>query len=394
MKLLIVSGGGGHFSPALAVIQTMPEDWEVTVVGRQYAFEGDTALSFEYQTAKKLGINFRVLETGRLQRKFTRHTLSSLMRVPVGFAQAMSILKEEKPDVVLSFGGYVSVPIGFAAHTLGIPIVLHEQILSAGLSNKLIARFAKKICISWKESENHLPKAKCVLTGNPLRKFPMATMMHHPLKTSPQPSPNRRGGQMEEEGSSGVEDLPLLYVTGGSGGSHALNSLVEGALENLLEKYCVVHQTGDAKEFGDFARLEQLREGLPEPLKNRYFLYKFVEPAKMFEFLMWANLIVSRSGINTVTELIYMGKPCLLIPLPYGQHDEQLENAKFVQKIGLGEVAEQEGLTSDALFEKIEAMMNDIEKYKAHAQEAKKLVDPHATEKVIEVVKEVVRVES
>lgn len=222
----------------------------------------------------------------------------------------------------------------------------------------------------------------------------MATMMHHPLKTSPQPSPNRRGGQMEEEGSSGVEDLPLLYVTGGSGGSHALNSLVEGALENLLEKYCVVHQTGDAKEFGDFARLEQLREGLPEPLKNRYFLYKFVEPAKMFEFLMWANLIVSRSGINTVTELIYMGKPCLLIPLPYGQHDEQLENAKFVQKIGLGEVAEQEGLTSDALFEKIEAMMNDIEKYKAHAQEAKKLVDPHAAEKVIEVVKEVVRVES
>ena len=79
MKLLIVSGGGGHFSPALAVIQSMPEDWDVTVVGRQYAFEGDKALSFEYQTAKKLGISFRTLATGRLQRKFTRHTVSSLL---------------------------------------------------------------------------------------------------------------------------------------------------------------------------------------------------------------------------------------------------------------------------------------------------------------------------
>ena len=388
MKLLIVSGGGGHFSPALAVIQNMPEDWDVTVVGRQYAFEGDTALSFEYQTAKKLGIKFRVLETGRLQRKFTRHTFSSLMKVPVGFAQALSILKEEKPDVVLSFGGYVSVPLGFAAHTLGIPIVLHEQILGAGLSNKLIARFAKKICISWKESAEHLPKAKCVLTGNPLRKFPVLNLMQHPFKShsdEPHPDPLLKG-----EGNDGVENLPLIYVTGGSGGSHALNVLFEGCLEKLLEKYCVVHQTGDAQEFNDFSRLEAVKNKLPEHLSNRYFQYKFVEPVKMFEFLMWANLVVSRSGINTVTELIYMGKPSLLIPLPYGQHNEQLENAKFVEKIGLGEIEEQEGLTSEKLLERIEQMMVNLETYKEHADAAKRLVDPHAAEKVIEVVKDVV----
>lgn len=369
MKLLIVSGGGGHFSPALAVIQSMPEDWDVTVVGRQYAFEGDKALSFEYQTAKKLGIKFRTLATGRLQRKFTRHTLSSLMKVPVGFAQALQILNEEKPDVVLSFGGYVSVPIGFAAHTLGIPIVLHEQIFSAGLSNKLIARFAKKICISWKESAEHLPKAKTVLTGNPLRKYPLSNFK----------SP-----------VSNEENLPLIFITGGSGGSHAVNVLVEGCLEKLLQKYCVVHQMGDAQEFNDFARLETLKSGLPDPLRGRYFPYKFVEPTEMFQFLMWANLVVCRSGINTVTELVYMGKPSLLIPLPYGQHDEQLENAKFVQKIGLGEVLEQEGLTSEELYGKIEEMMGNIEKYKEHAEAAKQLVDPHAAEKVIEVVKQVV----
>ena len=377
MKLLIVSGGGGHFSPALAVIQSMPEDWDVTVVGRQYAFEGDKALSFEYQTAKKLGISFRTLATGRLQRKFTRHTVSSLLKVPVGFAQALSILKEEKPDIVLSFGGYVSVPIGFAAHTLGIPIVLHEQIFSAGLSNKLIARFAKKICISWKESAEHLPKAKTVLTGNPLRKFPVDSLL---------------SGFSENRKKFPVLDtnLPVIYVTGGSGGSHALNILVEGALEKLLQQYIIIHQTGDAQEFNDFDRLEKIKSSLPSEVKERYLPFKFVEPSQMFEFLMMASLIVSRSGINTVTELVYMGKPSLLVPLPYGQHDEQLENAKFVQKIGLGEIEEQEGLTSEKLFERIEQMMVNLETYKEHATAAKTLVDPHAAEKVIEVVSSVV----
>src|SRR5690348_2431659 len=108
MKLLIVAGGGGHFAPALAVIEQLPKDVEVLVVGRKHAFEGDEALSFEYQTAKQLQIPFVPLTTGRLQRKLTRHTLASLAKIPAGYFQAVAIVKKFKPDVVLSFGGYVS----------------------------------------------------------------------------------------------------------------------------------------------------------------------------------------------------------------------------------------------------------------------------------------------
>src|SRR5882672_580704 len=141
MKLLIVAGGGGHFAAALAVIEQLPKEWDVMVVGRKYAFEADKTVSFEYQTAQKLGIKFAALTTGRLQRRITRHTVQSLARVPVGFFQAMSVLKAYKPDVLLSFGGYVSVPVAFAARTLHMPIIVHEQILTARLANKIVAKF-------------------------------------------------------------------------------------------------------------------------------------------------------------------------------------------------------------------------------------------------------------
>ncbi len=151
MKLLIVAGGGGHFAPALAVIEKLPKDWELLVVGRKYVFEGDQSFSLEYQTAKKLNIPFKPLTTGRLQRKFTKYTINSLLKIPVGLAQATAILNGFKPDVVLSFGGYVSVPITLSASILRIPIVIHEQTLEAGVANKLVARFARKICISWEQ---------------------------------------------------------------------------------------------------------------------------------------------------------------------------------------------------------------------------------------------------
>src|SRR6185437_3796515 len=140
------------------------------LVGREYAFEGDSALSLEYQTAKRLGLAFEPLTTGRIQRKFTKHTFGSLAKIPVGLTQAKKIITRFQPDIVLSFGGYVSVPVVLAAAANRVPIVIHEQTLQAGLANKIASRFAAKICISWEESAKYFPKNKIVLTGNPLRK--------------------------------------------------------------------------------------------------------------------------------------------------------------------------------------------------------------------------------
>lgn len=367
MKVLIVAGGGGHFAPALAVIEALPKDWDFLIVGRKYAFEGDKALSLEYQTSQKLGYKFEPLVTGRLQRKFNFQSLTSLAKVPGGFVQALNILKKYQPDVVLTFGGYVSIPVVLAAKTLGLPIVVHEQILSAGLANKIAAKFAQKICVSWEESKKFFPKEKVVLTGNPVRKFQILNFKFPILNAG----------------------LPVIYITGGSGGAHAINVLVENCLDKLLTKYVVIHQTGDAQEFKDFARLEKKKESLPQDLQSRYLPVKFVASNEVFSILKQASLVVSRSGINTLTELITFGKPCLLIPLPFGQKNEQAENAQFLKELGLAEVANQEDLTSDALCALIDTMFQNLKRYESYSQDAKKLIIPDAAAKVVATLKDV-----
>jgi UDP-N-acetylglucosamine--N-acetylmuramyl-(pentapeptide) pyrophosphoryl-undecaprenol N-acetylglucosamine transferase len=369
MKVLIAVGGGGHFSPALAVIEQMPKDWEVLLVGRKHTFEGDSALSFEYQTAKRLGLHFEAITTGRLQRKFTKHTLPSLVKLPMGLSQANKIIKQFRPNVVLSFGGYVSIPVVLAAARLKVPIVIHEQILHAGLANKIAARFATRICISWDTSRAYFPKEKTILTGNPLRKeFLVGTR-----------------GKGKGESNKNITS-PLIYITGGSGGAHGINVLIEGCLTELLEKYTIIHQTGDAQQFGDFTRLEKIAAQLPIDLQKRYQLHKFIAAEEVMENITQADLVISRSGINTLTELLYLGKPCLLIPLPYGQHDEQLTNAKFLKKVGLAEIADQLTITSEELVQKIAQMIVHMNSYSNHKIEARALIHLDAAEKIIKEV--------
>ncbi len=374
MKILIVAGGGGHFAPALAVIEKLPKECEILVVGRKYVFEGDQSLSLEYQTATKLNLPFRPLTTGRLQRKFTRYTINSLLKIPIGLSQATSILTQFKPDVVLSFGGYVSVPITLAASILRIPLVIHEQTLEAGISNKLVSKFARKVCISWEQSAKYFPAGKTILTGNPLRKeFEMGDL---------------RTDKFKKTLSHARPHEPTIYVTGGSSGSHAINILIEGVVEKLLQKYNIVHQVGEAKQYNDFERLSKLRDSLDMELKSGYTLVKYIEPSKVADYLNTANLVIARSGMNTVTELMYFGKPSILIPLPYGQHQEQLKNAQFMKSLGLAEIAEQSTLTSEKLSVLIDQIFANIDTYSNNADAGRKLIDKNAADKIIEVVYE------
>lgn len=366
MRIVII---GGHLSPAFSVIENLSSDTKLLLIGRKHALEGDSAVSLEFKTAFERNINFKSITTGRLQRKLTKKTLSSFLKIPIGFFQSIIILKNFKPDLVLSFGGYVSLPVCFAAFILRIPIVIHEQTLEAGLSNKIVSLFAKKVCISWENSKNFFPKNKTILTGNPVRQFQISnfTLRFH-------------SGQ---EYQISNEKVPIIYITGGSLGSHAINVLVEGCIEKLLKDYSVIHQTGDAREFRDFERLEKLRNNLNHDLKNKYFVKKFIKPEDVGSILHKASLVVARAGINTVTELIYFSKPSLLIPLPYAQSKEQLENANFLRKLGIGEFENQKDLTSEKLYQKIIYMIENLEKYK---KEIKNIVVKDAAKNIIEVL--------
>ncbi len=362
MKVVII---GGHLSPALSVIEKLPKTSQALFIGRKYVFEGDKALSLEYKTIQSLKTPFVNLTTGRLQRKFTKHTIPSLLKLPYGFAQSMLTLKKFQPDVVLSFGGYLSFPVVLAAFLLRIPIVIHEQTLEAGLANKILSVFASKICISWESSRKFFPKDKVVLTGNPVREFKIKNLKFK-IK----------------------DDSPTIYITGGSSGSHFINSLVASNLTKILEKFNIIHQTGESFKYEDFSRLEKLKASLPKELQERYMLAKFIDPSLVGGILQKADVVISRAGINTITELIFFGVPSLLIPLPFSQRQEQMKNALFLKTKGCAEIFEQkdDSAKQNIFLSKLFNMFEDINKYRENLRNISKLVNTDAAKKIINVL--------
>lgn len=363
MKIVVT---GGHLSPAFSIIERLPKESEVLIIGRKHTFEGDSHLSFEYQTASAKNIPFRAITTGRLQREFTKHTIPSLLKVPKGFWQSYSILSSFKPNIVVSFGGYVSVPVVLAAYALKIPIVIHEQTLGAGLANKFAAKFAKKICISWERSARFFPKEKTVLTGNPIREFRVQTSDFR-----------------VPEGK-----LPILYITGGSSGSHAINVLVEKNLKALLEKFRIIHQTGDAWEFKDFDRITKQVLTFPKKLQERYKLVKFVSQDHIAEIFSKSDFVLSRSGINTITELLYFKKPALLIPL----NKEQKENAEYFKSLGVGDYLDQKTLASSDFYNHLISFYEKLPIYRKKTDEVSQVVVSNAVDKILAVINEEAKV--
>jgi len=394
MKKIVISGG--HLTPALAVIEELIKrgNWEIFYIGRKYSAEGDKTPSLESMVIsseaknkgfliQEKGLWFIPINFGRLQHKFTRYTISAFLRIPFGFLQAFFHLLRIKPNVVLSFGSYVGVPVVLAGWLLGIPIVIHEQTTVVGLGNKINSFFAKKICLSWPETLNQFPKEKTVLTGNPLRPDIFKTNAKI-LSTLFRAKRETRASLKFEKGK------PLILVTGGNQGSHRINIAIEGTLEKLLTKYNLFHQTGHLSALEDFERLEEKRGKLPTKLKDNYHLKKYVTGEEWGTLLSKADLVISRAGINTIAELIALGKPQLLIPIPWLPGDEQTKNAQMVKKIGLGEILPQDDLTPENLYKKVEMMMGKINVYQQAAEKNKNLVVKNATQKIVDELEKMV----
>lgn len=361
MKIAIV---GGHLNPALCVIENLPADAGIIFIGRKYALEGDEALSLEYQKITALNIPFIELRTGRLQRKFSSQTIPSLLKLPLGFAQSLQILLKHKPAVLVCFGGYLQIPLCLMASILRIPIIIHEQTLKAGLANKLISPLARKICISWPPSASHFPKPKTILTGLPLRN---SFRYQKPKPTSDQPQ--------------------SIYVTGGSLGAHALNVLIEGCIAKLVENYNVTHQTGAAAEYSDYERLTRLKESFPPEIRKKYKIHKFIDPEETAHEMNKADIVISRSGINTIAELMYLRKPAILIPLPYGQTNEQLANAKFFEKNEKCVILEQKNLTPEILYSQIIKLTAKLKRQGSYNYETKDY-QKNSSERLVKIILE------
>lgn len=360
MKIVMT---GGHFSPAHSIIQKIKKDNEILVVGRKYAFEGDTNKSYEYEACKEEGISFKELRAGRLQRKLTVHTIPSILRFPKGVIDAMWILNDFRPDAVVTFGGYLGLPVAMAASFLRIPVVLHEQTQKAGLSARLISGFASVVLVSFDSSKKYFKNKNIVVTGNPLRREIVEIMT--------QKSDNSRR---------------IIYITGGSTGSHAINEAVYGILPRLLQDFTVVHQTGSSKKYNDYQKMIEFKKTLDEKYKGHYIVSEFFSANEVARYMTNALLVVSRSGVNTVLELMAIGNMAILIPLPHGQQGEQRENALLFEQTGLGVMLGQEDLTGEGLYTLIRDMINNREKYIRNKKNASKYVHLEALDSIIKQI--------
>lgn len=365
MKIIIV---GGHLAPALAIIDELKKnisDLKIVFVGRKYPLTGEKTLSLEYKEIKKRNIEFVNFETGRLTRFFSLKSIINFLKIPIGFIRAFFIIKKYQPDIILSFGGYLALPVVFWGYFFKSKIFTHEQTINPGLSNRIIAFFSKKIFVSFEKALAFFPKNKTILTGNPIRQS-VFKIIKKPFLIN--------------------KNLPVLYITGGSLGSHSINQHIKKIINKLLRYYIVIHQTGDSFEYQDYEILLKLRNELPKELSERYFLVKHFFDDEIGYIYSLTDFVIGRSGANTFFELIALEKPVIFIPLPWSAGKEQQYHAEIFAKAGCGEVFFQIE-KSEKLLSLAKKIVDNLSFYKNNFKKLKSIyLKKNATQKIIKEI--------
>lgn len=361
MKLLIT---GGHLSPALALIgelQKTKQDIDIIFVGRKYPTDQERTLSLEYKEINKKNLDFVSLEAGRLTRAITVSSLIGILKIPIGFYKAFFIINKYRPNYIMSFGGYLALPIVFWGYVFKIPVFTHEQTIKPGLANKLISFISKKIFVSFDEVTNNFPKNKTFVSGNPVKPS-VFKIYEKPFEI--------------------IKDRPVIYITGGSLGSHSINEHIKKIIAKLLNCYIVIHQVGDTKEYHDYEDLLIIKNKLPKELRSRYFLVKHFFDDQIGYIYHNTDLVIGRSGANTFFELLALSKPALFIPLPWSSGREQQHHAEIFAKAGCGEIFHQIS-PSEKLLRLIDQMMDKIDYYKGNFKYLSKLYKKNVSKYII-----------
>jgi UDP-N-acetylglucosamine--N-acetylmuramyl-(pentapeptide) pyrophosphoryl-undecaprenol N-acetylglucosamine transferase len=285
----------------------------------------------EKSLVSQAGIEFRGIPAGKLRRYFSLRNLSDVARTIAGVIASVRILRRERPALLFSKGGFVSVPPVVAARLCGIPSFTHESDFDPGLATRINVRFCEKVLVSFPETVSYLPAAyrsKAVVTGNPVRSSLYRA----------DPARGRRFVGCEAS-------VPLIFVIGGSLGSSFINSLVASCRSRLLARFFVVHQMGP-------------REYVPCDERN-YFASPFFGE-EMADIMAAADLVVSRAGANTLAELAALGKPSLLIPLPEsGSRGDQIRNADLFQRKGASVVISEQDASEESFVSAVCALLGD-----------------------------------
>lgn len=349
MKRIVLTGGGtaGHVSPHQALIpRLLAKGYQIDYIGTKDGIERTLM-------EKEEGVTYHVIATGKLRRYFDLKNFTDPFRVLAGAGQALALMRKLKPSVVFSKGGFVAVPVVYAAAMCGVPVVSHESDMTPGLANKLCKPFVKVICTSFQETAELLAP-KGVYTGTPLR------------------SELFKGDKARALSWLNFRpDKPVLLVTGGSSGAQAINAAVRAALPLLTPRFQVLHLCGKGN-------LEPACDGVADYRQFEYLT------DRMADALLIADAVVSRAGSNTLVELTALCKPTLYIPYPRtASRGEQEKNARSMEKQGYARVLLQEEMTPERLAMDAMELYRDAPK---HIAAMKKAVFRSGTENVLEQI--------
>ena len=344
MKKIVLTGGGtaGHVTPNIALLPSLKEaGFEIYYIGSK---EG-----IEKQLIENLGIPYYGISSGKLRRYKDLKNLTDPFKVMKGYGQARRLIKQLKPNIIFSKGGFVTVPIVLAAKHLHIPVIIHESDLTPGLANKIAIPAASAVCCNFPETIPHLPEGRAVLSGSPIRQALFE---------------GTKEGGLKRTGLTG--EKPILLQIGGSIGSVFINETLRRILPDLLKDFQIIHLCGKGN-------LSPSCESL-----KGYVQYEYAGE-ELADLFAAADLVISRAGANAICELLALKKPNILIPLSLNaSRGDQILNAESFKKQGFSYVIKEEDVTDELLLSSIKEVYENRQTY-IDAMNASTQLDPIGT---------------
>lgn len=365
MKIVLTGGGsGGHFYPLIAVAEKINKlVEEEKILKPQIYYLSDSP--YDKKMLLENGIIFKKISAGKLRRYFSILNFFGLFKTGWGFIKSFFLVFGIFPDVVFSNGGNTSFPVLLSARIFRIPVLIHISDSVPGRTNAWAANFAKKVSLGFPETEEHLSikRDKIAVLGNPVRRELLTSL-----------------SEGAKEFLDLSEELPVILILGGSSGSQTINESIVDALPKLVQRYQIIHQIGKQGESEIKSRARVVLEKSED--KDRYKPFAYLNTLALRMSAGVADLVISRAGAGSISEIALWGLPSIIIPIPEEISGDQRKNAFSFARAGAAVVIEQGNLTTNILLSEIERLMGDENKRKELGDNAKKFAKIDSAEKI------------
>ncbi len=361
MKAIIAAAGtGGHINPALAIANKIKQEEpnsEIIFVGTDRGLENDLI--------PRAGYDLKRIEAYGFNRKISLDNVKKMYKTFKSIGQAKKIIQDFKPDIMIGTGGYICLPVALAASKLNVPIVLHESNAFPGVAIKMLSKKASAILVGFEDAKKRIKNAEnVVVVGNPSKVKEISFTNSQKEKI------------LKEIGLTDIEK-PIVLVFGGSQGAQKINeSFINIISKKVNEKYQIIWATGSNQYEIIKTKLQNLNINIDNIPNVKILPYIY----NMEEVMNCVDLVVSRSGAMTITEISIVGKPSIFIPFPYATENHQEYNAKVLEKVGAAKIILDADLDFNILNSTINEIISDKEKMcrmseNAHAVEIKNVED-------------------